>query len=130
MLKRYVCVGLSGDAEWVKVEIDTVETSAPIVNAGAVRQPSRIAKFSFYLQNHDPFAHFACLVRAIDSLMRTSHAPYPVERTLLTTGILDAVMTSNADKGKKIETPHLAIKYTPTEWPFETGPVPKEFKRF
>src|SRR5262249_10619192 len=52
----------------------------------------------FYLQQPDPFAHFAYLVKAIDSMMQTNHAPYPVERTLLTTGILDAVMTSKADK--------------------------------
>ena len=62
-------------------------------------------------------------------MMQTSHAPYPVERTLLTTGILDAVMTSKADKGRKVETPHLAIKYTPTDWPFATDAVPKVIKR-
>jgi hypothetical protein len=83
----------------------------------------------FYLQNLDPFAHFAHLLRAIDSLIRTSHAPYPIERTLLTTGILDALMTSKHEKGKKIDTPHLAIKYTPTDWPFATDPVPKLIKR-
>jgi hypothetical protein len=97
--------------------------------AGKVAGKDRPAVCQFYLQNLDPFAHFACLLKAIDSLMRTSHAPYPVERTLLTTGILDAVMTSKAEKGKKIDTSQLAIKYTPTEWPFETGPVPKEIKR-
>jgi hypothetical protein len=97
--------------------------------AGKVKGKDRPVACQYYLQNLDPFAHFACLLKAIDSLMRTSHAPYPIERTLLTTGILDAIMTSKAEKGKKIDTPHLSIKYTPTEWPFETGPIPKEFKR-
>jgi hypothetical protein len=83
----------------------------------------------FYLQEPDPFAHFAYLVKAIDSLIQTGHAPYPVERTLLTTGILDAVMTSRAEKNRRIETPHLAIAYQPTEWPFATDPVPKAIKR-
>jgi hypothetical protein len=96
---------------------------------GKIKGKDKPAACQFYLQNLDPFAHFACLLKAIDSLMRTSHAPYPVERTLLTTGILHAVMTSRAEKGKKIDTPHLAIKYATTEWPFETGPVPKEIKR-
>src|SRR5262249_16598696 len=67
----------------------------------------------FYLQQPDPFAHFAYLVKAIDSTIQTGHAAYPVERTLLTTGILDAVMNSKAAKHRRIETPYLAIKYTP-----------------
>jgi hypothetical protein len=51
-----------------------------------------------------------------------------VERTLLTTGILDAVMTSKAEKNRRVETPHLEIKYKPTEWPFATDPIPKPSK--
>ncbi|MBY0514935.1 MAG: hypothetical protein K2P78_13600 [Gemmataceae bacterium] len=78
----------------------------------------------FYLQQPDPFAHFAMLTKAIDSLVRTGHAPYPVERTLLTTGILDAAMTSRFEGGKRIETPHLAVKYAPTDWPPAKGPIP------
>jgi hypothetical protein len=83
----------------------------------------------YYLQEPDPFAHFSCLVKAIDSMMNTGHAAYPVERTLLTTGILDAIMTSKAEKNRRIETPHLHIKYTPVDWPFATDAVPKTIKR-
>jgi hypothetical protein len=83
----------------------------------------------FYLQQPDPFAHFAYLVRAIDSMMQTGHAPYPVERTLLTTGILDAIMKSKAKGHGRADTPHLEIKYQPTDWPFATDPVPKAIKR-
>jgi hypothetical protein len=99
------------------------------VFAGKLKDKDEPAATLFYLQQPDPFAHFAYLVKAIDSMMRTGHAPYPVERTLLTTGILDAIMTSKAEKGKRIETPHLAIKYEPTEWPFATDPIPKAIKR-
>ena len=83
----------------------------------------------FYLQQPDPFAHFAEQTKAIDSLVNTGHAPYPVERTLLTTGILDAVMTSRHEKGKRIETPHLEIAYKPTEWGPAKGEVPKPDKK-
>jgi hypothetical protein len=83
----------------------------------------------FFLQQPDPFAHFAELTKAIDSLVNTGHAPYPVERTLLTSGILDAVMTSRHEKGKRIETPHLAIKYAPTEWGPAKGEIPKAQKQ-
>lgn len=78
----------------------------------------------FYLQQPDPFAHFAQLTRAIDSLVTTGHAPYPVERTLLTTGILDAAMNSRHDRSKRIETPHLNVTYTPTAWAPPTNPIP------
>jgi hypothetical protein len=79
----------------------------------------------FYVQGNEPFAHFAELTKAIESMIRTGHTPYPVERTLLTTGILEAAMTSLYEKGKRIETPHLEIKYTPTEWGPATSEIPK-----
>src|SRR5262249_61228218 len=79
----------------------------------------------FYLQQPDPFAHFAYLLRAIDKLIQTWHASYPVERTLLTTGILDAVMVSKAERNRRVETPHLEIPYQSPHWPFPTDPAPK-----
>ena len=82
----------------------------------------------FYLQQPDPFAHFAELTRAIEHLVSTGHAAYPVERTLLTTGVLDAAMTSRHEKGKRIETPHLEIAYKPTEWGPARGEIPKPQK--
>jgi hypothetical protein len=78
----------------------------------------------FYLQQTEPFAHFAYLVKAIDRMIQTGHAAYPVERTLLTTGVLDAVMISQAEKSRKVKTPYLDFGYQPTEWPFATDPVP------
>lgn len=97
--------------------------------AGRLRGQAKPAATHFYLQQPDPFAHFAYLVKAIDATLQTGHAVYPVERTLLTTGILDAVMTSAAEKHRRIETPHLAIQYQPTNWPYATDPVPKPVKR-
>jgi len=92
--------------------------------AAAVKGAAKPAACRFHLQGGEPFGHFAELTRAIDALVRTGHAPYPVERTLLTTGVLDAAMTSRFNKGERVETPHLAIKYQPTAWGPATGPVP------
>jgi hypothetical protein len=97
--------------------------------AGKLKSRDRPVSTHFYLQQPDPFAHFAWLVKAIDSMMQTGHPPYPVERTLLTTGVLDAVMTSRAEKVRRVETPHLAIRYQPTDYGFATGPVPKRIER-
>ena len=84
-----------------------------------------IAACQFYLQPQRPFAHFDHLVRAIDQMVQTSHAPYPVERALLTTGILEAVMTSRHDRHRPIRTPHLTnLWYQPVENWFATGAIP------
>lgn len=98
------------------------------VFGGQVRGRDPVA-CQFYLQQPDPFAHFAELTKAIDALVRTGHAPYPVERTLLTTGVLDAVMTSKFHRGARVETPHLDVRYRPTDWGGARGPVPPVQKK-
>ena len=69
------------------------------------------------------------LVQNVAQMMTTGKPAYPVERTLLTTGMLAALMDSKANRGRRIDTPHLAIKYDPVDWPFATDPVPKAIKR-
>src|SRR5262249_61154007 len=81
------------------------------------------------LQHPPPPAHFATVQKAMESRGKAGPPPYPVERTLLTTGILDAIMTSRHAGGKRIETPHLDVKYQPTDWPHASGPIPKPIKR-
>lgn len=67
---------------------------------------------NFWLQEPG-YGHFSYLVHNIESMYLTGKEPYPPERTLLTTGILDAVMTSRFEGHKRIETPWLAnIAYT------------------
>lgn len=97
--------------------------------AGKLKGKDKPAATQYFLQQDEPFAHFACLLKAIDSMMQTGHPPYPVERTLLTTGMLDALMTSMAEKGRRVETPHLDIRYKPTEWGHAPWPPPKIGKR-
>lgn len=59
---------------------------------------------------------FKALSHATQNTFTTDEEPYPAERTLLTTGAVEAVMHSWENKGERIETPHLAIKYQPEEW--------------
>lgn len=62
----------------------------------------------FYLQNGVPYAHFSYLSLNIEEMFVTGVPQYPVERTLLTTGVLDAIMHSRAQNYTRLETPHLA----------------------
>ncbi len=59
---------------------------------------------------------FTALSNAIVHFFKTGKSPYPVERTLLVSGILDAAMHSHAAGGKPIDTPHLEFAYSPQEF--------------
>ena len=56
----------------------------------------------------------------IQEMFLTGNPQYPVERSLLVSGILDALMESRYRKHTRIETPHLDVKYDPFG-PFKTG---------
>jgi hypothetical protein len=52
--------------------------------------------------------HFSFLCNHIEVMFRTGKPSYPVERTLLTTGMLAFLMDSRYQNGKRLETPELA----------------------
>ena len=67
-----------------------------------------------YLPYYSMRNFFNPQVHHIESLFRTGKSPYPVERTLLTTGMTAAGIESMFQKQKRLETPHLAVRYQPT----------------
>ena len=58
---------------------------------------------------------FQALSHSIQQLFVTRREPYPVERTLLTTGVVDAVMHAY-DTGQPIRTKHLELAYQTPPW--------------
>lgn len=67
---------------------------------------------SFYVGPWQNRNLFKALAHAIQIHFRTGAAPYPIERTLLTTGMVAAGVESHFRGDKPYETPHLAIAYT------------------
>jgi hypothetical protein len=55
---------------------------------------------------------FDPLTYSIEELFATGKSPYPVERTLLTSTVLDFAHRSAGDGGKPITHPALGVKYT------------------
>ena len=60
--------------------------------------------------------HFSFLCNHIEVMFRSGKPSYPVERTLLVTGVLDALHDSRAAGGKRVVTPHLSdLNYRPAD---------------
>lgn len=99
--------------------------------AGEIEGRPEPASTCFWLQPERFYGHFSNLVHFIEELVITGRPAYPVERTLLTTGVLAALMESLwRGGGLRIETPHLAVAYTaPKIDPYQRGPEPAPEKK-
>ena len=59
---------------------------------------------------------FKALSHSIQHLFKTKTEPYPVERTLLVSGILDTAMYARFDESGCVATPHLELAYSPIDF--------------
>jgi hypothetical protein len=66
----------------------------------------------FYLPPNPNVVYSAALMSKAEETFLTGKTPYPIERTLLTTGLVEACVRSLATDQKRRETPHLAVKYS------------------
>ena len=79
--------------------------------AARVRGIKGLASTQFFLTPIPNVTYSACLVSKIEEMFETGQAPYPVERTLLVSGILEACLTSRLQDHQRLETPQLAVRY-------------------
>lgn len=81
-------------------------------NFAARLKKGGIQSTQFFLSPTPNVTYSACLVSKIEELFATGKAPYPVERTLIVSGMLESCLTSKIQDHKRLETPHLNVRYS------------------
>lgn len=81
----------------------------------------RVMATGFDTHEARPLMHFNEQVRGIASMIQTGRPAWPFERTLLTSGLLEALLTSGVEGGRRVDTPHLAVSYR-SDWRWRQPP--------
>ena len=112
--------------EWVKEPVayrfeyaDGVKATMLLMNglvgdftfAARIKGQAEPLSMLFYLPPVPNVVYSAELMSKAEETFMTGKAPYPIERTLLTTGLVEAGVRSLGTGQKRLETPHLAIRY-------------------
>ena len=66
----------------------------------AAAQSGRLASTQYFLSPTPNVTYSACLVSKIEELFVTGKVPYPVERTLIVSGMLESCLQSRKAGGK------------------------------
>jgi hypothetical protein len=85
--------------------------------AARVRGMKQPQATQFLLTPVPNVTYSACLMHKVEEMFETGKAPYPVERTLLVSGILDSCLTSKVQGHTRLETPYLTVAYKPPATP-------------
>jgi hypothetical protein len=93
--------------------LQLAEHVADFTFAGRVRDQRTPISTLFELPPPPGARYFSAQTWNIEKFFETGKAPYPVERTLLTTTVLDFAMRSLAAGGKRMEDPALEVSYAP-----------------
>jgi hypothetical protein len=95
--------------------------------AAKIKGETKPASCLFHLPPPPGAKYFDALTANIEKLFETGKPPYPVERTLLTTGVLDYAMESHHRRGARVEVNDLDVKYVaPADSGFLRGSVAAE----
>ncbi|MFH1569658.1 MAG: hypothetical protein ABIL09_16800, partial [Gemmatimonadota bacterium] len=105
--------GLKGAVLMLNGYIHDLAYAARLSEPGAAA--GEVVATEFYCQGHGgpqgAYAHFSYLGLNVEEMFVTGIPTYPAERSLLTSGVLDAALTSRFEGHRRIQTPHLEVTY-------------------
>lgn len=81
--------------------------------AATVTGANKPSSCLFYLPPPPGAAFLEALARHVETFLATGKPPYPVDRTLLTSSMLDHLLESRVQKSRRLETDDLSIRYAP-----------------
>ena len=79
--------------------------------AARVNGNPQVQSTQFLLTPEPNVTYSACLMHKVEQMFESGAAPYPVERTLLVSGMLESCLTSKIQDHVRLETPHLSVAY-------------------
>lgn len=82
-----------------------------------LKDSDKILSTQFFLTPTPNVTYSACLAAKIEQMFGTGQAPYPVERTLIVSGMLESCLDSKVQGHKRLATPTLDVSYRA---PFES----------
>ncbi len=83
----------------------------------------RIEGAQFWTQEARPGMHFTYLLNGVEHMFLTGKPSWPLERTLMTSGALDALLISRMKGGQRLATPYLEFSYQ-SSWRWKQPPPP------
>jgi hypothetical protein len=76
-----------------------------------LKEAEEILSTQFFLTPTPNVTYSACLGAKIEEMFETGKPPYPVERTLVVSGILECCLDSKVQGHPRLDTPHLDVTY-------------------
>jgi hypothetical protein len=87
------------------------QSQSPSQNQDSAGRGSEVLSTLFYLPPVPNVTYSAELMSRVEQMFLTGQSPHPIDRTLLTTGLLAAAVKSLGTGQTRLETPHLALSY-------------------
>jgi hypothetical protein len=104
--------------------LNLIEAVSDFCFAGRLKGQREAVSFCFDLPQPPGARFFDPLTWHIEQFFQSGTPPYPIERTLLTTTVLDLALHSLKDGSRPISTPALEVRYQPpASSGFFRGPV-------